>query len=59
MHRLEPGDAAGQSVGGAGAAAHLFGDELTQLIEAVLVAAGEVPLVQGGYLSALEAHGSW
>jgi hypothetical protein len=36
-----------------------LGHELAQLIEAVLVAAGEVALVPGGYVSAFESHGPW
>src|SRR3954468_13512742 len=54
-YSLDPVDVAGQSIDGPGPA-HLLGDELAELIEAVLVAAGEVALVQGGYVSALESH---
>jgi hypothetical protein len=43
-HSLAPVDVCGPSVDGSGPA-HLLGDELAQLIEPVLVAAGEVVLV--------------
>src|SRR3982751_4402218 len=52
LHSLDIG---GQSIHGSGPA-HLLVDELAQLIEAALVAAGEVPLVPGGYVSAFESH---
>jgi len=55
-HSLDSVDVAGQSINGPGPA-HLIGDELSQLIEAVLVAACEVALVQGDYLNPFESHG--
>src|SRR4051794_8117597 len=54
-YRLQSLDVGGQSIHGSGPA-HLLVDELAQLIEAVLVAAGEVPLVPGDYVSAFNSH---
>jgi hypothetical protein len=54
-HSLDSIDVAGQSIDGH-RPADLLGDELAQLVEAVLVAAGEVALVQGGHVSAFESH---
>jgi len=55
-HRLDSLDVTGQSIDGP-RPAHLLGDELAQLIDAVLVAACEVALVQGNYVSTFESYG--
>src|SRR5919112_5095652 len=57
-HSPDSVDVAGQSIDRP-RPADLLGDELAQLIEAVLVAAGQVPLVEGGYVSAFDSHGPW
>src|SRR3954470_16851789 len=56
--RLDALDVRGQPVDGRGPA-HLLGDELAELIDAVLVAAGQVALIQGNHVSTVESHASW